>query len=102
MKSYPHQIASSQLDSAAWQPKLAVIPSGGRRFDVVGGQRSLRIQTGNPHRRRLFRHIIATALLAVVTVFLWLSLIGFAPGADAHPAAHTDPAEQSTSATTLP
>jgi hypothetical protein len=28
--------------------------------------------------------------LAVITVFLWLSLIGFAPGADAHPAAHTD------------
>lgn len=90
MKSYPHQIASSQPDSAVWQPKLAVVPSGGRCVDVVGGQRSLRIQTGNPHIRQLFRHLIATAVLAVITVFLWLSLIGFAPGADAHPAAHTD------------
>ena len=93
-------MASSRLDSAVWQPTLAVIPSGGRRVDVVGGQRSLRIQTGNPHRRRLFRHIIATAVLAVVTVFLWLSLIGLTPSIYAHSAARTDPAEQPTSATT--
>jgi hypothetical protein len=50
--------------------------------------------------RQLFRHLIATALLAVITVVFWLSLIGLAPGAYAHSAARTNPAEQSTSATT--
>jgi hypothetical protein len=39
--------------------------------------------------------------LAVITVFFWLSLIGLAPGAYAHSAARTSPAERSTSATTL-
>jgi hypothetical protein len=40
-------------------------------------------------------------LLVVITVFLWLSLIGLGPGAYAHGAARTNPAEQSTSAMTL-
>jgi hypothetical protein len=38
--------------------------------------------------------------LAVITVIVWLSLTGLAPGAYAHSAARTNPAERSTSATT--
>ena len=100
MKSYPYDIPSSQLDSAVWQSDTAEISSGGCGDDVDCGQRSLRLHTENPYRRQLFRHLIATALLAVITVVFWLSLIGFAPGAYAHGAARTNPAEQSTSATT--
>jgi hypothetical protein len=100
MKSYPYEIPSSQLDSAVWQSQIAEIPSGGCGDDVDCGQQSLRLQTENPYRSRLFRHLIATALLAVITAVFWLSLIGLAPGAYAHSAARTNPAEQSTSATT--
>jgi hypothetical protein len=100
MKSYPHEIPFAQLDSAVWQSKIAEIPSGGRGEDVDCWQQSLRLQTGNPYSRRLFRHLIATALLAVITVVFWLSLIGLAPSVYAHSAARTSPAEQSTSATT--
>jgi hypothetical protein len=102
MKSYLYGIPSSQLDSAACRSKMAEIPSGGRGDDVDCGQQSLRLQTGNPYSRRLFRHLIATALLVVITVIFWLSLIGLGPGANAHGAARTNPAEQSTSATALP
>jgi hypothetical protein len=78
---------------------MAEIPSGGRGDDVGCGQQALLIQTENPYIRQLFRHLIATGLLAVITVVFWLSLIGLAPGAYAHSAARTNPAEQSTSAT---
>jgi hypothetical protein len=81
MKSYPYEIPSSQLDSVVWQPKMAGIPSGGCGDDVDCGRQSLRLQTENPHSRQLFRHLIATALLAVITVVFWLSLIGLAPSA---------------------
>jgi hypothetical protein len=100
MTSYPYKIPSSQLDSVVSQSAIAEIPSGGRRVDVACGQQSLRLHSGNPYSRQLFRHLIATALLAVLTAVLWLSVIGLAPGADAHPAARTEPAEQPTSATT--
>jgi hypothetical protein len=99
VKSYPYEIPSSQLDSAVWQSNMAEIPSGGRGDDVGCGQQALRIQTENPYIRQLFRHLIATGLLAVITVVFWLSLIGLAPGAYAHSAARTNPADQSTSAT---
>jgi hypothetical protein len=100
MKSYPCEIPSSQRDSAVWQSKIAEIPSGGCGDDVDCGQQSLRRQTENPYGRQLFRHLIATALLAAITVVFWLSLIKLAPGAYAHSAERTNPAEQSTSATT--
>jgi len=99
MNSYSYEIPSSQLDSVVWQPKMTGIPTGGCGDDVDCTQ-PLRLQTENPYSRQLFRHLIATALLAVITVFFWLSLIGLAPSAYAHSAARTNPAEQSTSATT--
>ena len=100
MKGYAYEIPSTQLNSAVRQPKVAEFPAGGRGDDVDRGQQSLRRQTGNPYRRQLFRHLLATALLGVITVVFWLSLIGLEPGAYAHGAARTNPAEQSTSATT--
>ena len=99
MKSYPYEIPSSQLDSVVWQPKMAGIPSGGCGDDVDCGQQSLRLQTGNPYSRTLFRHLIATALLAVITVVFWLSLIGLPPSVYAHGAARTNSTDQPTSAT---
>jgi hypothetical protein len=102
MKSYRYEMPSSQLDSAVWHPKMAEIPSGGCDGDVDYRQQSLRLQTGNPHSRTLFRHLIATASLAVITVLFWLSLIGLAPSVYAHSAARTSPADQPTSATTSP
>ena len=80
--------------------EMAEIPSGACDGDVDYRQQSLRLHTGNPHSRQLFRHLIATALLAVITVVFWLSLIGLAPSAYADSAARTNPAEKSTSATT--
>jgi hypothetical protein len=100
MKSYRHEIRSSRLDSAVAKSTIAEIPSGGRGDDLDCGQQSLRLQTGNPYSRALFRHLIATASLAVITVLFWLSLIGLAPSVYAHSAARTGSAEQSTSATT--
>jgi hypothetical protein len=100
MKSYPYEIPSSQRDSAVWQSKRAEIPSGGCGDDVDCGQHSLRLQAENPYSRQLFRHLIATASLAVITVVFWLSLIGLAPSAYAHSAARTDPTDQPASATT--
>jgi hypothetical protein len=101
MKSYTCEIPSSRLNFVVWQPKIADAPAGGCGDDVDRGQQSLRLQTVNPYRRQLFRHLIATALLAVITVVFWLSLIGLGPDAYAHGAARTNPAEQSTSATTF-
>jgi hypothetical protein len=100
MQSYPHEIPSSRLDSAVSKSKIAESLSGGRGDDLDCGQQSLRLQTGNPYSRTLFRYLIATTSLAVITVLFWLSLIGFAPSVYAHGAARTSPTEQSTSATT--
>jgi hypothetical protein len=100
MKSYRYEIPSSQLDSGVRQSKIAEIPSGACGDDVDSGQLSLHLQTGNLYGRKLFRHLIATALLAVITVVFWLSLLGLAPSAYAHSAARTSPAERSTWATT--
>jgi hypothetical protein len=83
MRSYPHTAPSSQSDSAIWQQKPMEIPPAGRGDHVASGPRSSRRQTGNPYSRQLFRHLIATTLLAAVTVLFWLSLIGLAPGASA-------------------
>jgi hypothetical protein len=101
MKSHAYEIPSTQLDSAVRQSNVVEFPAGGRGDDVDRGQQSLRRQTGNPYRRQLFRHLLATAVLGVITVVFWLSLIGLGPGAYAHGAARTNPAEQSTLATTL-
>jgi hypothetical protein len=79
MKSYQYEIPSSQRDSAVWQSKIAEIPSGGCGDDVDCGQQSLRLQIGNPYSRQLFRHLIATAFMTMITVVFWLSLIGLAP-----------------------
>jgi hypothetical protein len=100
MKSYRYEIPCSQLDSAVSKSKIAEIPPGGRGDDLDCGQQSLRLQIGNPYSRTLFRHLIATASLAVITVLFWLSLIGLAPSVYAHSAARTGPAEPSASATT--
>jgi hypothetical protein len=100
MKRDRYEIPSSQLDSAVSKSKIAEIPSGGRGDDVDCGQQPLRLQTGNPYSRQLFRHLIATAFLAVITVAFWLSLIGFAPSVYAHNAARTSPADEPTLATT--
>jgi hypothetical protein len=100
MKSHPYEIPSAHPDSAVWQSKIAEIRSGGCGDDVDCGQQSLRPQTENPYSRQLFRHLVATASLAVITVVFWLSLIGLAPSAYAHSAACTDPTDQPTSATT--
>jgi hypothetical protein len=93
MKSYRYEIPSAQLDSAASKTKMAEVPPRGRGGDVDCGQQSLRLQNGNPYSRRLFRHVIATASLAVITVLFWLSLIGLAPSVYAHGAALTNPAD---------
>jgi hypothetical protein len=100
MKSYPHEILLPQPNSDVWQSKIAEIPSGGRGDDLNCGQRSLRLQTENPYSRQLFRHLIATAFLSVITLLFWLSLIGLAPSVYAHGAVRSDPTDQPTSATT--
>ncbi len=53
----------------------------------------MRFQSGNPYSSKLFRHLTATAFLAVITVVFWLSLLGLAPSAYAHGAALTNPAD---------
>ena len=68
-------------------------------MSIAGGSHCA-FKPKTPNSTQLFRHLIATALLAVITVVFWLSLIGLAPSAYAHGAARTNPAEQSTSATT--
>jgi len=81
MKSDLYETPSSQLGYVVRQPKIAEIPTGGRGDDVDFGQPPLRYRTENPYSRQLFRHLIATVLLAVITVLGWLSLIGLVPGA---------------------
>jgi len=51
--------------------------------------------------RQLFWHLIATVLSAAITALAWLSLLGSAPGANGQTAARTEPATQSTTATTF-
>lgn len=75
MKSY-------QCDAPSRQPPFSYQPEGS-------------------YGRQLFWHLIATVLLAAVTAFAWLSLIGSAPGANERTAARTEPATQSTAATTF-
>jgi hypothetical protein len=97
MKSYPYEIRSSQPD---WQSKMAEFTSGGCGEDVDCGQQSLRLQTEDAHSRQLFRHLIATAFLALITVVFWLSLVGLPRSAYAHIAARTNPTDRSTSSAT--
>jgi hypothetical protein len=88
MTSYPHEIPSPHPDFVVWQSTIAEIPSGRCCDDLDCRQQSLRLQAENPYSRQLFRHLIATAFLAVITVVCWLSLIGLPPSAYAHSAAH--------------
>jgi hypothetical protein len=99
MKSYPYEISSPHPDSAVWHSKITEIPSGGCGDDLDCGQQSLRLQAENSYSGTLFRHLIATAFLAVITIFFWLSLIGLAPSVYAHAAARTNSTDQPTSAT---
>jgi hypothetical protein len=102
VKSYRYEIPSSPLGYVVQQPKIAEIPAGGCGHEVDCGQPPLRYQPENPYRRKLFWHLIATALLAAITVHVGVSLIGLAPGAYAHTAGRVNPSEQSISATTSP
>jgi hypothetical protein len=81
MKSDLYEIPSSQLGYVVQQPKIAETPAGGCGHDVDCGQPPLRYQPENPYRRKLFWRLIATALLAAITVLVGLPLIGLAPGA---------------------
>jgi hypothetical protein len=81
MKCYPYETPSSLLGYAVRQLKMAEILAGECGHDVDCGQPPLRYQHENPYIRRLFWHLIATALLVAITVLAWLSLIGLAPGA---------------------
>ena len=94
MKSYAYEIPSTQLDSAVRQSNVAEFPAGGCGDDADRGQQSLRLQTGNPYRRTLFRHLIATASLAVITVVFWLFLLGLPPSTYSRNAARSKPTDQ--------
>jgi hypothetical protein len=98
MTSYPYETPSSQLGYAAQQLKISEILAGECGDDVDRGQPPSRNPVENPHSRQLYRHLIATVFLVVITVLAWLSLIGIAPGANAHTVAHTNSSEQSISA----
>ena len=99
MKSYACEIPSTRLHSAVRKPKIAEFSASGSGADVECERQSLRLHGGNPYRRQLFRHLLATALLGMITVVFWLSLIGLAPSVYARGTARTSPA-QSTLATT--
>ena len=81
MKSYPYETPSSLLGYAVQQLKMPEILAGECGHDVDCGQPPLRYQPENPYIRRLIWHLIATTLLAAITVLTGLSLIGLAPGA---------------------
>ena len=92
MKSYP-------CETLSWQPAevVAEIPAGPRAFgegcsDAADGwqQPPFSYQPEGSYGRQLFWRLIATVLLAAITVLAWLSLIGSAPGANAHTAARAD------------
>jgi hypothetical protein len=100
MKSYPYETPSSLLGYAAQQLAMPEILAGECGHDVDCGQPPLRYQPENPYIRRLIWHLIATTLLATITVLTGLSLIGFPPDASAHTAARTDPTKQSIAAAT--
>jgi hypothetical protein len=99
MKSYLYETPLSQLGYAVRQLNMAEIPAGECGDDVDRGQPTVSYRRENPYRRQLYRHLIATVLLVVITVLAWLSLVGLAPGASAHTVAHTNSPEQSISAT---
>ena len=99
MKSYPYETPSPQLNYAVRQLKMAEIPAGECGDGVDRGQPPVSYRPENPYSRELYRHLIATVLLVVITVVAWLSLVGLAPGANAHTVAHTNPSERSISAT---
>jgi hypothetical protein len=77
---------------------MAEIPAGKCDDDHDRGQLSVSYRPENPYSRQLYRHLIATVFLVVITVFAWLSVVGLAPGANAHTVAHTNPSERSISA----
>jgi hypothetical protein len=102
MKSYPCETASWQLAEV-----VAEIPAGPRAVaegssDAADGgqQPPFSCQPEGSYGRQLFWRLIATALLAAITALAWLSLIGSAPGANAHTAARAEPSKQSISAAT--
>ena len=66
----------------------------------IAGSSHCDFKPKTPYSRQLFRQLIATALLAAITVVFWLSLIGRAPSVYADSAARTNPTEQPTLATT--
>jgi ABC-type amino acid transport system permease subunit len=61
--------------------------------DIDCRQTPFSYQPEGAYGRQLLWHLIATVLLVAITALAWLSLIGFAPGADAH----TNPSKQSIS-----
>jgi hypothetical protein len=99
MRSYPYETPLSHLGYAAQQLKMAEILAGECVDDVDRGEPPSQNQSENPYSRQLYRHLIATVLMVVITVLAWLSLVGIAPGANAHTVAHTNPSEQPIPAT---
>jgi hypothetical protein len=99
MRSYPYQTPLSQLGYAAQQLKMAETLAGECGDDVDRVQPPSRNQIENPYSRQLYRHLIATVSLVVITVLGWLSLVGIAPSANAHTVAHPKSSEHSISAT---
>jgi hypothetical protein len=103
MKSYP-------CETLSWQSAevVAEIPAGPRAVvegcsDAADGwqQPTFSYQPEGSYGRQLFWRLIATVLLAAITALAWLSLVGSAPGANAHTAARAEPSKQSISAATL-
>jgi hypothetical protein len=96
MKSYP----SEQLSR---RPAEVVAVSAGPRAvvegcsDAAGGgqQPPFSYQPEGPYGRQLFWSLIATVLLAAITAFAWLSVIGSAPGANEQPRALSQQSSQS-------
>jgi hypothetical protein len=81
MKSYPYETSTSRLSGE----------------DVDCGQPPFSYQPESSYVSQLLWHLIASALLVAITALAWLSLIGFAPGADAH----TNPSKKSISTRSL-
>jgi hypothetical protein len=102
MKSYP-------CETLSWPSAevVAEIPAGPRAVvegcsDAADGwqQPPFSYQPEGSYGRQLFWRLVATVLLAAITALAWLSLIGSAPGANAHTAARAEPSKPSISATT--
>ena len=98
MNSYP----SEQLSR---RPAEVVAVSAGPRAvvegfsDAAGGgqQPPFSYQPEGSYGRQLFWSLIATVLLAAITVLAWLSVIGSASAANEQTAARAEPAKQSIS-----